>query len=114
MTPALSILDAARGSEGRGERNDMRAKHEKTEMEYVGRTPTKSKPTSHFRSGFNVWLRVVKCPVCGALRAPLANLHHEGKHYFCTGVERSNYWKEGAPASSRTGREGEEDKGAVK
>jgi hypothetical protein len=59
-------------------------------MEYLQRTPKKSKPTNRFKGGFNVWLTIHKCPVCGARRAPLSNLSR-GKKFFCTGTERGNY-----------------------
>jgi hypothetical protein len=72
-------------------------KHARTEMEYIKRTPVKSKRTNRFRSGFNVWLSIHKCPVCGAMRAPLSNLSR-GKKFFCTGTERSNYSKPGGVA----------------
>lgn len=75
----------------------MAEKHEPTVMEYVNRVPVKSKPTKRFRHGFNVWLRVMRCPKCGALRAPLANTTG-GKTFTCTGVERGNYWKGPPPA----------------
>lgn len=69
-------------------------KHERTQMKFVTRTPIKSKRTNHFRSGFNVWLSVHECPVCGARRAPLSNLSR-GKTFFCTGTERANYGTDG-------------------
>lgn len=86
-------------------------KHEKTEMLPKSRHPVKSKPHGVFRGGTNVWFNVYQCPACQAFRAVLSNPDRDAegrrKMHHCTGVERSNYWKELAqrdvPATRRAG-----------
>lgn len=50
-------------------------KHEKVLMTFLAENPSKSRPTRTFKHGKNIWSKVYRCDLCGALVSHLSNLH---------------------------------------
>jgi hypothetical protein len=61
-------------------------KHELVAMEFMGRSPRKSKPTPTYKKGKNIWFSTFKCPVCGDLLQRLANLKIKAPA-MCDGIK---------------------------
>jgi hypothetical protein len=60
--------------------------HERTEMAFVGKDAQKHRYSNGREK--NVWYRVFKCPVCGAVKRPLQNTSR-GKAFYCEGTTLS-------------------------
>jgi hypothetical protein len=78
MRPGSSGRPPARGAW-------LMAKHEPIVMIRKDRYPVKSRPTRHFRSGFNIWYALMECPICGAYKRPLDRFSN--REFFCSGVQ---------------------------